>query len=341
MMPHIPKVVQVYGGIVMAEVICGIWPVVAGIAIKEGFDPIVFIFYRCFGSALVLLALASYMEGTSPVSFLLQQLIGKSKEATLNKQFPWRDFLIMGALTCTNMVGYIVGVAFTSSTQAALMQPVVPVVACLAGLATGSESVSAAKLLGILMSVMGAMFIVYVGQEEADDVGKKAGRQHELGALALVVNVISAAFYYVLQKSLLHRYKPLFLSSVNMVICTCFLLVAVFLYAEEFKFSSWRPWLLTPRREAVLAYAIFFTTTFTFVVLAWANKVTTPSTVTAFNTLQPLITALTGFFGLGIIPHHYTLTGGAAIVGGLLLTVRAQILESSALRQSHESSSLI
>lgn len=347
MLKEVPQAFKIYGGIIIAEVICGVWPVVASLAIREGFDPLAFIFYRCFGSAALLSALAWMFEGQLPFANLLPIfcLAGSdgdgvgAKEA--DKRFPWREFLILGALTCTNMVGYIIGVAYTSSTQAALMQPVIPVMACLAGLASGTETINTGKLIGILMSVVGAMYLVYVGEEEAEDKSRNAGRRYQLGALALVVNVTSAAFFVVLQKNILRRYKPIFVSSATMAIATCYLMVLVLLYAEEFKFSSWRPWILTPRREAVLAYAIIFTTTVNFCILAWANKVTAPSTVTAFNTLQPLITAATSAVWLGIVPHSHTVAGGIAILLGLILTVRAQLSDAALPGRFSETASLI
>jgi drug/metabolite transporter (DMT)-like permease len=342
MLKQVPQAFKIYGGIIIAEVICGIWPVVASLAIREGFDPLAFIFYRCFGAAALLSLLAWQLEGQLPFANLLPIFClagGHAKEA--DKPFPWREFLILGALTCTNMVGYIIGVAYTSSTQAALMQPVIPVMACLAGLASGTETINSGKLIGILMSVIGAMYLVYVGEEEAEDKSRNAGRRYQLGALALVVNVTSAAFFVVLQKNILRRYKPIFVSSATTAIATCYLMVLVLLYAEEFKFSSWRPWILTPRREAVLAYAIIFTTTVNFCILAWANKVTAPSTVTAFNTLQPLITAGTSAVWLGIVPHSRTVAGGIAILAGLILTVKAQLSDAALPERSSETASLI
>merc|ERR1719506_3285974 len=157
--------------------------------------------------------------------------------------------------------------------------------------------------MGIMVSVMGAMWVVYRGHEEAEDRGQKAGHRYQLGTLALMVNVISNAFFFVLQKMVLRRYKPIFVTSVTMVTASCFLMVITLFYAQESHFSSWRPWILTPRREAALAYAIIFTTALNCIVLSWANKVTSASTVTAFSTLQPLIAVATALLWLGVFPH--------------------------------------
>lgn len=324
------QALQVYGGITIAEVIFGVWPVVASLAIKEGFDPFVFVFYRCAGSATLLVALSVTLEGQAPWGLLLPMRGGLSKAVgAARKDLPWKEFLILGGLLAANYLGYIIGVSCTSSTQAALMQPLIPVLACLSGLVAGTETLNSGKLMGILTSVFGAMYVVYAGQREAVHRGQHAGLRYELGTLALMVSVISTAFYFVLQKALLRRYKPIFITSVTMVIATCYLMVVVFFYAEEFRFSTWRPWILTPRREAALAYAIIFTTTLNLLILSWANKVTTPSTTTAFSTLQPVIALIAAAVCFGAVPNTRTIIGGVAILCGLGLTVRAQITEAT------------
>lgn len=337
----VPQSLQVYGVIILAEVIFGVWPVVASMAIREGFDPFVFVFYRCAGSATLLMAMSFLIEGQSTWNVLMPLKHGKVMEAA--RHFPWQQFLLLGALMCTNFLGYIIGVACTTSTQASLMQPLAPVLACLAGVASGTESVSNGKLVGIFLSVTGAMYLVYMGHEEADDHGKRAGKRYMLGTLALVVNVTSTAFYFVLQKTLLRRFKPIFVTSVTMVVATCYMMFVVFFYAQEFKYATWRPWILTPRREAALAYAIIFTTTCNFCLLGWANKVTTPSTILAFSTLQPLFAAVTALLCLGIVPHRHTIGGGIAILGGLLLTARAQLgdAQPSTIERCSEDSNLL
>jgi drug/metabolite transporter (DMT)-like permease len=322
------QAIKIYGGITVAEVIFGVWPVVASLAIKEGFDPFVFVFYRCAGSATLLVALSVTFEGQAPWGLLLPDRSGLLKGAAW-KDLPWKEFLLLGGLLAANYLGYIIGVSCTSSTQAALMQPLIPVLACLSGLVSGTETVNAGKIMGIMTSVGGAMYMVYAGQREAVHRGQHAGLRYELGTLALMVGVISTAFYFVLQKALLRRYKPIFITSVTMVVATCYLMIVVFFYAEEFRLSTWRPWILTPRREAALAYAIIFTTTVNLLILSWANKVTNPSTTTAFSTLQPVIALIAGAIIFGTVPNQRTITGGVAILCGLGLTVRAQLAEAS------------
>lgn len=333
-MVAIPAQFQVYACLCFAEVIFGVWPVVASVAMKEGFDPVVFALYRCAGSAVLLLGASWILEGYMPV-LPFSAPSPKMQEVYRDRfrNFPWPYFMILGALMCCNVLGYIVGVQLTSSTQAALMQPITPVVACLVGVVVGHESVNIGKLVGILVSVVGAMYVVYVGQEEADAHGAKSERKYQLGTLALMVNVFCVSMYFVLQKVLLRKYPPVFITSVSNLIASGFLLLVACFYFQEFGISSWMPLMLTPKREAALAYGIMFTTALNFVIMAWANKVTSPSTVTSFSTLQPLITTLVSIVFFGVYPCLQTVYGGVAIIGGLMLTVRAQLDESSSVAE--------
>lgn len=329
---------KIYASIILAEVIFGVWPLVASQAIKEGFDPIVFVLYRCAGASVLLTGASWIIE--KPLSHVPKKLLNQLPiNLTEAVALPWVHFLALGLLLSLNFLGYIYGVAFTSSTQAALMQPCIPVVACLVGMTARTESVGVSKFLGILLSVSGAMFLVYVGQEEADYRGKKAGHRYQLGTLALTVNVIATAFYFVLQKEIIRKgHPPIFVTGVSTTVATCFVTLLTLFYAEEWKLSSWSPWILTPRREAALAYAIIFTSTLNFIILSWANKVTSASTVTAFSTLQPLITSAIAVFFLGVYPNQHMILGGTAIIGGLILTVRSQLYD---FPQSTESACLI
>lgn len=356
---------SVYAALVFAEVIYGVWPLIARVAINEGFDPIVFALYRCGGAAVLLLTVSLVFE--DPLSLIatgsFRQAVAKeSKEGIAGVltagagelaeaagaaigagqcpggsnvtvhyvrffyNLPWPLFGVMGALICMNSVGHTVGVALTSPAQAALMQPVIPVVACLTSLAAGTETLHAGKFAGVLISVAGAMYVVYVGQSEAESKGVNAGRLYQLGTMALFLNVFCTAFYFVLQKLALRALPPVFLCGMAMMVGAGYLAVLVPCYNHEFHHGAWWTWALTPTREAALAYGIILTTVLNFIILAKANEATNPSTVVIFSTLQPLIASGLGIAWWGVYPEHRTLVGGAAIIVGLLVAVTAQTL---------------
>lgn len=326
---------KIYGCLILAEVIYGVWPLVASLAIKRGANPVVFALCRCAGSAPLLMGMSLMMES--------HQFAKHPKQfdslVSVMRDLPLKRLLLLGALMCTNFLGHTVGLSLTSSIQAALMQPLVPVLACVASVVQGVEPLNPWKLIGILVSVGGAMFVVYIGRTDAVSRGQGAVWQHFLGTLALIVNVVSTALYFVLQKIVLRKHPPIFITSISAWIATGYFLAFAVFYIREFKFS---PWFFTAEAEGALVYAIFFTTTLNFVILAWANKATTPSTITAFSTLQPLITAVVGACWLGVYPQHRMLAGGMVIIGGLLLTVKAQVSEThDSDRRSEERTPLV
>jgi len=348
----------VYLKLFIAEVVYGCWPLVARAAINEGLDPVIFVLYRCAGAAVLLLMISFAVE--DPVTRIFEDSARKQKfcsaagdpiSSTSNfaeaagaavgsrnssvflryvdffYSLPWSLLGILGALICMNAIGYVVGIALTSSSQAALCQPLVPVVACLTSVAAGTETLHRGKLLGVLISVAGAMFVVYAGQSEAEARGVHSGRMYQLGTLGLMVGVFAAALFAVLQKMALRALPPIFLVGMSTLVGSGYLAVFVPLYSRGLNHGVWWSVALTPTREAALAYGIVLATCLNLIIMATANQATNPSIVTSFSTLQPLIAMGVSFAWYGVYPDQRMLVGGVAIILGLLVAVSAQLQE--------------
>jgi len=70
-----------------------------------------------------------------------------------------------------------------------------------------------------------------------------------------------------------------------------------------------------------LAYAAVFVTAYNYSVSAWANKISSPTTVVAFQTLQPVATCCLNYAVYGLHLTFAQALGGSAIVAGLLADV--------------------
>jgi len=314
----------VYSTLVAAEVIYGVWLVLVGQVVHNGFSPLALAWYRMAGSSLLLLIVSRFLEG--PIhKHLGSTTLALGSTKTASRPFPWTHFLVLGALMSANILGNVLGVSHTTSTQAALMQPLIPVVACAAGVGLGRERLSLGKLIGILCSVAGALLVVWSGAQLSSTAQSTEGYDFQMGTLALMVQVVGAALYFVLQKELLHRFPPMFITSVTTGIATMYLSLGACLLFKDAKASMLQGWVLTTERKLALLYAICLTTSLNLVIFARATKLTAASTVTAFATLQPLTTATITAVCFSVYPSHAMLCGGVAIVGGLLLTVKAQM----------------
>lgn len=339
----------VYITLFIAEVVYGCWPLIARAAINEGLDPMIFVLYRFLGASVLLLVISVILE--DPVTRIAEDgnrrqdlrtvtgvLVSSTIKGSRNSagasryvdflyNLPWPLFGILGALICMSSMGYIVGISLTSPSQAALCQPLIPVVALMTSVAAGIETLHAGKLVGVLISVAGATFVVYAGQSEAAAQGFRSGRMYQLGMLGLMVGVIAGALFAVLQKMALRVLPPIFLVGMSTLVGAGYLAVLVPLYSHELAYTAWWSWILTPTREVAVAYGIILATCLNLVIMADANKATNPSIVTSFSTLQPLIAMGMGFLWYGTQPGWRMLIGSAAIIVGLLVAVNAQLRE--------------
>lgn len=306
----------------LAAVIYGSWSVIAKAALTvHGVSPLVLAFYRaCAGSA---------------VMFLMHRVL--EKEDTTSQPFercsiprvPRADvgrFLGLGVLLAMNMGGNILALKSLSPITVSIFQPLLPVVAGIAAAILGIEELSPLKAFGILCATSGAVLVVLFGPSHRHHAGPVEGANPAGGIVCLLINVFGGAMYIVFQKSVLKRYPPIATAATSFAAAGCIIFIVAVCTVG---FDSWA-WRLGGSRKAVLAllYAVFLTTALNYSLMAWANKNSTPTTVTSFMTLQPISAAV-----LSCIFLHEVLTwgevGGAiAIVVGLVSFVLAKPVEA-------------
>ena len=122
----------------------------------------------------------------------------------------------------------------------------------------------------------------------------------------------------------LRNYSPIFVAGVSFLIAACGILPSACYSAPTAK-----DWLCTDRliTQMALAYAAVFVTAYNYSVSAWANKISSPTTVVAFQTLQPVATCCLNYAVYGLHLTFAQALGGSAIVAGLLADVLWKTLE--------------
>lgn len=179
--------------LIFTQLSFGGYSVISKIALTDGVDPVVFSFLRDVMATPILLLAAWYFEG----------LPRPSKE----------DLFLFFLLGLTGIYGnqlfFILGVNYTTSVNASLMQPSIPVFTTFLAILFKVEVLDPRsphgllKILGIVLSVAGAVIvIVLAGNEEvAENV--------ILGNFCLIINCCSFAIYAILQKSVLSEFSSL------------------------------------------------------------------------------------------------------------------------------------
>lgn len=320
---EIMKSCTVYGALTLAATIYGCWALVAKEALSGGADPVVFALYRCLGGTVLLCTVLQLVPG----------LVSTDKNTSLAhviQSLPRRDvnrFMILGCLMACNICGFIMATSFLPALTCSIFQPTMPIFAMFFSLILGVEEISIHKFAGVMCSIFGAICVVALGETSRTE----DWISNMTGMLFLLLNVTATAMYFVLLKNVVKSYKPVFATAMAYSVASIVILFTAILKCG-FHMDTWllrsevRAWL-------GLAYAVFFTTAFNYSVMAWANQQTTPMTVTAFTTLQPMAATLFSWMLFNVGLTHAQMYGGICIILGLLVIVRGQVLEASSVEK--------
>lgn len=212
-----------------------------------------------------------------------------------------------------NQILFILGLSFTTATNASIFMPSIPVFAAGAAALLRIEKISLSRLLGIALTVAGAMVMI--------DFSKVAfGQGPFFGNLLIMLNCCCFSLYLVLQRPILNRLPPL------TVTAWAFLFGGIFM----------SPFCIGPIVNAEystlpnmvwigIAFIILLPTAYCYVVNAWAVKGSSPSMVAAFTTMQPVITSILAVFFLGETFGSRQISGFVFIAAGLAVVTIGQV----------------
>lgn len=319
----ITKACTIYGALTLVATIYGCFALVAKAALSRGADPIVFAFYRCFGGTMLLLVVLQFMPGLRAAD--------KTKSLTsVIRDLSSRDicrFAFLGLLLAGNICGFITASSFLPALTCSIFQPTMPIFAMIFSLILGVENVTIHKFAGVTCSIFGAICVVVLGRTPTP----KEFMSNLTGMLCLLGGVMSTAAYFVCLKDVVRSHKPVFATAMAYMSASAIVFFAAITKCGFHK----ETWLLGSEHKVWMgvAYAVLLTTAFNYSVTAWANQRTTPMTVTAFTTLQPMAATICSWILLGVGLTRSQMLGGICIVFGLLLIVRGQVLEAAAVEK--------
>jgi len=295
-------------------IIYGAWQLIAKAAMSEGTSPYVFTFYRSFGGMVTMFWTLSIIpelraNPKKPFYPLTEIRIAIKTDG-------WR-FIILGCCMTLNMGGAILAVSRLSAVTCALLQPAVPMVAAIMSIILGVEKFSVPNVCTLMICAVGAIMVVLSGTTAS------SGQSHIslTGFTFLCINIFGAASYTVMQKhtGVLKSYSPIFVAGMAFLVAAYILWLPA-VYSSGLSRSSWS---MGDDKIAfgALCYAVILTTAFNYSALAWANKISSPSSVLGFQTLQPVATSLLSYLVLGTLLTTGQALGGCLIIAGLLLNV--------------------
>lgn len=206
-----------------------------------------------------------------------------------------------------NQILFVIGLRYTTATNAAILMPSIPVFAVGMGWLTGVERVGPRRILGVLLAAAGAVTLL-------DPRTFSLGDSTALGTLLILVNCLSYATFLVLQRPLLAKLPW------RTVIAWSFLfgglgvsLVGLpVLGAVDVQEVSSQVWL------GVL-YIALFPTFLGYLLNTWAVRRSSATLAAAYTTVQPLLTAVLAMIFLAERIGAPQIAGFVLIATGLWL----------------------
>lgn len=195
--------------------------------------------------------------------------------------------LLGGLGVFANQGLFITGLKFTTATNAAILMLSVPVFAAAAAATLGVERLSSGRLVGILLSVAGALVLV-------NPLRFSTHGTSTLGNVLILTNGLCYALFLVLQRPVLARIPW------RTMIAWSFLFgaVGVLLVAIP-SLAALEPAKVPSGAWLGVGYIVVFPTVIAYAANTWAVRRSSPALVAAYNTLQPLVTATLASVFLG------------------------------------------
>lgn len=219
-----------------------------------------------------------------PVLLLLAWLVDRTLPAL--RDLP--RLALLGLLgVFANQLLFIVGLQYTTATNAGILMPSIPVFAVGLSVLFGLERLSGRRLAGIALAVAGALVML-------DVTRFSVGGGELLGNGLILTNCLSYAAYLVLQKPMLRRLPPL------TVVAWAFLFGGSGVLAvSAHRLPDLRPAALPLPILLGMLYVVFVPTVINYALNTWAVKRSSPSLVAVYVTLQPVAAGILALLFLG------------------------------------------
>ena len=199
-----------------------------------------------------------------------------------------------------NQAIFLLGLGRTTPFAAALLSATIPVCTSLLAALFGVEKLSLRTLLGFAVAVAGVLVLTGV-------------RSVDRGALLIAANSLLYSAYLVLGKNTILR-----LGALRVVTWIFTWGALVFLPFGALTLVRAAPE-MHPRGFALVAYILLMPTIVAYSLNAWALGKTSPTLVTVYIYLQPLIAAVLSYVQLGIVPSRTMGLSSVLILAGVAI----------------------
>lgn len=208
--------------------------------------------------------------------------------------------------------GYIVGLSMTSPINATIELTIMPIFTLILSAFILRERITLRKALGIAMGCVGAIALVAM---TASGDGRAADLR---GDIMVLLSQLGYALYLTLCSSVIRKYNPFTFNKWTFILASSVILP---LTCGDVAHIQWQT--LPVRAMAELGYIVVFSTFLTFLLVVYAQRRLSPTTVSSYNYLQPVVAVIASLtMGLGTLQWIHLAAAALIFTGVWLVTSR-------------------
>ncbi len=234
---------------------------------------------------------------SSLVLFWLVFLMKPAKAGIDRKDIP-RFLLCAITGVAINQLFFIKGLSLTTAIHSSLLSLGTPIFITIIAAWLLREKLTLQKLLGLALGIGGAAMLILSKDMQQN------GKDVLLGDLMIIINAVSYAFYLVMVRPLMERYKPIHVLRWVFTFGTFMILP---FGIEQFIHTNWAAF--GPAQWVALSFVALFLTFIAYLLNVFGLSVLSSSATGSYIYTQPVFAAIIAMLFMG---EHFTLTKALA-----------------------------
>ncbi len=287
----VPSPLLVFLALITIQILFGAGYVVSKVLVGV-FPPLVWASLRVIISSAIMVGFALSTGRPSPrgIKTFFLPLVG---------------FALLGMII--NQSSFLVGLKYTTSTNSAILNTLIPVFTLLIVTIRGIEKFTLRRGMGFVLALAGVLAIRHIEDFQLSD-------QTMIGDLLTILNCLSYACFLSFGKTFLERNDRVWTTAWLFVYGSIGLTILAIPDYVGFEFPP-----MTPQLWWAVAFAIVGTTLMTYFLNFWTLAHAKSSSVALYIYLQPIIAAGIAWYFMGEEITARTVVSSLLIFGGMLL----------------------
>ncbi len=286
---------MIFAALIVVQIMFGLNYVISKIVV-EAFPPLVWASIRIIVASVIMFS----------VAFLTRRK--SAPKSSVDFFGPLMFYALLGIII--NQGAFLVGLHYTTSTNSAVLNTLIPVFTLAIVTIRGQEPLTARRGIGFAFAFAGVLVIRKVENFSLSD-------QTLTGDLLTILNCLSYGLFLSFSKKFLEKNDRVWTTAWMFIYGSFGLTFLALPDWLQFKMPE-----MSPRLLGCMVFAILGGTLTTYFLNMWALARMKSSSVAIFIYLQPIVASLLAYFWLGEPITLRTMFATALIFAGMLLSIQ-------------------